>query len=65
MKITVDDLVPGRAFKAHNQGTCITPQIINVTVIWVGPDTVHYRVSGDLTARATTIQRFLGIINDV
>ena len=68
---TADDLKPGLVLKARKQGTCITPQTIEITVRWVYiPDepnlwsnAVYYTVKGSGELRNTPIARFLEIVN--
>ncbi len=64
MTYTADDLIPGAVFDARNQGTCITPQTVKVTVRHVGADTVWYTGAFASTWYDTPIERFLSIIND-
>lgn len=61
--ITADDLRPGQVFSVINQGTCITPQTITVTIVWVDTDTVWYRKEYASQPRSTPLDRFLDIVN--
>lgn len=53
----------GQVLTVGNQGATITPQTIEVTIHWVGPDAVHYYVKGDPKLRETSLDRFLDIVN--
>lgn len=66
--ITVEDLQPGRIFRATHQGCAITPRSIDVRVYWVGPDRVYYHLAEigqgyGPQVHDTHIDRFLDIIN--
>lgn len=63
MAVTYDDLEPGLELNVKNQGTCITPIEIKVTIQWVCPIAVYYTVEGDSKIKETTIERFLEIVN--
>lgn len=56
------DLKVGRTYSAKNQGRAITPRSIEVTVIWLDGDHVHYRISGEQEVKQTPISRFLEIV---
>lgn len=59
--------IVGQTYVARNQGTSITPRSINVTVIWVDGDHVHYRREGESEVRQTPRERFAEIVglNDI
>jgi hypothetical protein len=61
--MNITDIHPGQVITVHNQGTNITPVDIEVTVLWVGPNAVHYYFKGDRTPRETSRERFLEIVN--
>lgn len=57
------EIQPGQVFMVKNQGTNITPETIEVVVHWVGPDTVHYYVSGIKELKSTSLERFIEIVS--
>lgn len=56
------ELIVGETYIARNQGTAITPRTVEVTVVWLEADTVHYRKKGETAIHQTTLARFLEII---
>ncbi|MBX5130771.1 hypothetical protein HJB53_30235 [Rhizobium lentis] len=52
----------GRTYTARYQGKTITPQFIEVTVVWVENGHVHYRRAGETEVRQTPIERFVEIV---
>lgn len=57
----------GQTYVARNQGMLITPRSIDVTVIWIDGDHVHYRREGESEVRQTPRERFAEIVdlNDI
>jgi len=62
--ITEDQLIIGKQYVVRNQGTCITPDTVNVTVRWIGAGTVHYTMEDSQKIRETSVDRFLSILNE-
>lgn len=53
----------GKTYKARGQGMNITPETIDVHVVWISDLDVHYRKGGDPTLHQTPIERFLDIVD--
>lgn len=58
----MNDLEVGASYIAKNQGRNITPQSVEVTVVWIDGDTVHYRLGGHTRVEQTTKERFMEIV---
>ena len=56
-----DVIVVGETYLAKNQGTTISPLTVEVVVVWIDDDTVHYRLKGG-SVKQTPRDRFLEII---
>jgi hypothetical protein len=56
------ELEVGMTYAALKQGVAITPQTINVTVVWLEDGHVHYRREDETLVRQTTTARFREII---
>lgn len=54
----------GRTYIARGQGTAITPQALQVTVVWVGDGDVWYRRQGSRPVDQTSPERFASIVGD-
>lgn len=61
--IQLGDLEPGKKFTANGQGMTITPQTVEVEVVWVDLWDVHYRKQGSPEVHQTPKARFLEIVN--
>ena len=62
-RIAMMELKVGSVYTAPNQGTSITPRSIEVTIVWLDGDNVHYRIGKDHTVHQTPRARFLEIIS--
>lgn len=57
-----DQLSVGTTYVALNQGSGITPRNVEVTVVWLENDAVHYRKAGNAMIHQTPRSRFLDIV---
>lgn len=52
----------GKTYRARGQGMSITPETIDVHVVWISDSDVHYRKGDESTLHQTPIERFLAIV---
>lgn len=52
----------GQTYTAKNQGRAITPRDVEVRVVWVENDHVHYLVEGCSRVSQTPVDRFMEIV---
>lgn len=57
--------VKGMVYKARNQGRTITPQTIEVEVVWTDDINIHYRKAGSQLVEQTTVERFMEIVDEL
>lgn len=57
--------VKGAVYKARNQGRTITPQTIEVEVVWTDDITVWYRIIGDAKIKSTAVEIFMEIVDEL
>ena len=60
--VEMDDLKLGATYSVPNQGRSITPQCVDITVVWLETDAIHYRKAGDPTVHQTSRKRFNEIL---
>jgi hypothetical protein len=52
----------GKTYAVPNQGAAMTPRTVDVTVVWLEDDAVHYRKAGETEVRQTPYARSLEIL---
>ncbi len=60
---TAESLYVGQVFNVRNQGTAITPVVVDYVILWITTDRVYYKMVDQTYRGSTSLERFLDIVN--